>query len=63
MRTSVALIESSDKFRAIATAIRKECLREHWRLANHNTCRAEKRYEFASPHRIPPSSVVHTIAR
>jgi hypothetical protein len=53
MRAAVPLIESSNKFRTVATAIRGECLRARGKLTGQNTGGGKKGYDYAPSHLGP----------
>jgi hypothetical protein len=53
MCTFVALEEGENELRAIVTAIRTKCLREHWQLADQNANRYDNCDKITPPHKYP----------
>jgi hypothetical protein len=54
MCTFVALKERKNELRAIETAIRTKCLREHWRLADQNAHGCDNCDKITPRHEHPP---------
>jgi hypothetical protein len=53
----VALKEGENELRAIVTAIRTKCLREHWQLADQNARRYDNCDKITPPHEYPQAPV------